>query len=60
MPPIEELLAGEAFRETLRAKADDKVNLLWYGWAIMDAFLAGIQWERQRAAQGQPAKEQRR
>jgi hypothetical protein len=44
--PIEELQAGNAFRETLIPRADDKANLMWHGWAIMDAFLAGIDWAR--------------
>jgi hypothetical protein len=48
--PIEELLAGNGFRQTMMPRADDKKNLMWHGWVIMDAFLAGIQWERKRAA----------
>lgn len=48
LPPMEEIEAAEAFRETMRSKADDPANLMWYGWVIMDAFLAGIQWERNR------------
>lgn len=47
--PIKELQAGNAFRDTLVPKADAYANghaPLWHGWAIMDAFLAGIDWGR--------------
>lgn len=42
--PVEEILAGNAFRDTLvpRADSDSYGAPLWHGWAIMDAFLAGI------------------
>ena len=42
--PIEDLQAGDAFRSTLINKADgwDRNAPLWHGWAIMDAFLAGV------------------
>lgn len=42
--PIEDLLAGDAFRNSLVAKADEHhgESPLWYGWALMDAFLAGL------------------
>jgi len=46
--PIEELVAGNDFRDTLVPRADDKANLMWRGWAIMDAFLAGIDWAREQ------------
>lgn len=48
--PIEELKAGDDFRNSLvtRADADHHGAPLWYGWALMDAFLAGIDWERKR------------
>lgn len=50
--PIEELIAGEAFRNTLvqRADADHHGAPLWYGWALMDAFLAGIDYARKAYA----------
>lgn len=37
-------MAGNAFRDTLvpRADSDSHGAPLWHGWAIMDAFLAGI------------------
>lgn len=46
--PIEELQAGNAFRDQLvpRADSDHHGAPLWHGWAIMDAFLAGIDYAR--------------
>lgn len=47
--PIEEIEAGEEFRSTLIPKADAMTPgeaPLWHGWAIMDAFLAGIDYAR--------------
>jgi hypothetical protein len=47
--PIEELQAGNAFRDTLVSRADGFANghaPLWHGWALMDAFLAGIDYAR--------------
>ncbi len=42
--PIEELQAGEEFRRSLLPRADGDLHgaPLWHGWAIMEAFLAGI------------------
>ena len=43
-PSIEDIEAGDAFRETMIPRAD-AINLgapMWYGWAIMDAYLAGL------------------
>lgn len=47
--PIEELDAGNSFRSDLVPKADDDRHgaPLWHGWALMDAFLAGIDWARE-------------
>lgn len=45
--------AGYVFRQTLVPRADDirsDGSMLWRGWAIMDAFLAGIDHERAKAA----------
>jgi hypothetical protein len=41
---IEDLVAGNAFRDTLMPRADADYNgaPLWYGWALVDAFLAGL------------------
>lgn len=49
--PIEELNAGDEFRSSLvaRADADNHGSPLWYGWALMDAFLAGIDYARSHA-----------
>ena len=46
--PIEELQAGDAFRASIvdRADAYSGHAPLWHGWAIMDAFLAGIDYAR--------------
>jgi hypothetical protein len=42
--PIEDLLAGDEFRRRLKPRADawNGPAPLWHGWAVMDAFLAGI------------------
>ena len=42
--PIEELRASDAFRQSVLDKADWGLGNVpsWRGWAIMDAFLAGI------------------
>lgn len=48
--PIEELDAGEAFRQSMKPRADFSSEFgrvpLWCGWVIMEAFLAGIDWAR--------------
>jgi hypothetical protein len=45
--PIEELKAGDAFRESMIPRADlPGPYPLWHGWVIMDAFLAGIDYAR--------------
>jgi hypothetical protein len=48
--PIEELQAGNAFRDTLIPHADGERSgaPVWHGWAIMDAFLAGIDYARSK------------
>jgi hypothetical protein len=47
--PIEDLRAADAFRATLIARADhyNSGAPLWHGWAIFDAFLAGMDYKRQ-------------
>lgn len=47
---VEDLQAGDAFRKSLcpRADATKDGSLLWHGWALMDAFLAGIDYARER------------
>lgn len=55
--PIEELEAGDAFRNTMIDRADAIPNgyPMWRGWVIMEAFLAGIDWARaQDAAADKP------
>jgi len=46
--PLEEIKAGHEFRESLIPRADDWRGgaPMWFGWSIMDAFLAGIDWAR--------------
>ena len=46
--PIEDLEAANAFRATLVPRADGNSggSPVWYGWAIFDAFLAGMDYAR--------------
>lgn len=46
--PIEELKAGDLFRNSMVPRADKVIfgAPLWHGWVIMDAFLAGIDYAR--------------
>ena len=39
---------GHAGLELARANAYDGPAPLWHGWAIMEAFLAGVEWQKQR------------
>jgi len=50
--PAEDMDAGEAFRQSMRPRADayDGAAPLWYGWVIMDAFLAGAKHGRKTPA----------
>jgi len=54
--PIEELRAGDEFRLGLMNLADSWVGSapLWHGWAIMDAFLAGIDYQKATEAATEP------
>jgi hypothetical protein len=47
--PIEDIQAGDEFRKSLLDHADEWKGRapLWHGWALMDAFLAGIDHARQ-------------
>ena len=48
-----ELEAAAAFRDTLSDRADDMkhgVYPLWHGWALVDAFHAGVEWARKNSA----------
>jgi len=43
--PIEDLEAADKFRRTLVPRADKMTPdgaYLWHGWALFDAFLAGV------------------
>lgn len=42
--PIEDLQAADAFRASLLDRPDGYAGAapLWHGWAIFDAFLAGL------------------
>lgn len=46
--PIDDIMAGDAFRKTILVKADCTGDGYpkWHGWAIMDAFLAGAEYGR--------------
>ena len=45
--------AGYKFVNTMLDRADDKANLLWHGWALREAFIAGAEWQEQRRTQGE-------
>jgi hypothetical protein len=47
--PMEQFVAGDAFIKTLvsKADADNRGAPLWHGWAVMDGFLAGIDWQKE-------------
>lgn len=40
--------AGYEFVESMVPRADDKTNLMWYGWALRAAFVAGAEWQEKR------------
>ena len=50
-PTEDDLDAANEFRKTLIARADAQhgAALLWHGWAIFDAFLAGLDHARRRS-----------
>lgn len=43
--------AGYRHVETMIARADDAINLMWHGWALRDAFVAGAEWQEKRGAE---------
>lgn len=47
-PEWAKVKAGNAHVEAMRDRADDKVNLLWHGWALREAFIAGAEWQERR------------
>lgn len=40
--------AGFDFVESMVQRADDKANLMWFGWALREAFVAGAEWQEKR------------
>lgn len=41
----EEILdAAYLFVDGMRSRADDQFNLMWHGWALREAFIAGVRW----------------
>jgi len=40
--------AGYYFVSTMMDRADDPINLLWHGWALREAFIAGAEWQEKR------------
>lgn len=54
--PREEIQAGWDFRESLVHRADAYAGHapLWHGWALMEAFLAGIDYARATEAATAP------
>jgi hypothetical protein len=40
--------ASYDFVETMIPRADDKQNLMWFGWALREAFVAGAEWQEKR------------
>lgn len=41
--------AGYEFVQSMVPRADDKRNLMWFGWALREAFVAGAEWQEKRA-----------
>lgn len=46
--------AAYDFVTTMMPRADDKFNIMWHGWALREAFIAGAEWQRKRAAGATP------
>lgn len=40
--------AGYAHVNSMVARADDPVRLMWHGWALREAFVAGAEWQERR------------
>jgi hypothetical protein len=49
-PLTDEHSAAYDFVETMRphAATEPYVPILWHGWALREAFMQGIEWERRR------------
>jgi hypothetical protein len=56
--PIEEIKAADAFVESMVPSADNYITNapLWHGWAIFDAFLAGMDYARSSGSNSTPEK----
>lgn len=37
-------LAGYDYVSSVAHTADDKFNIMWHGWALREAFIAGAKW----------------
>jgi len=49
--PIGDLVRAKEFRDTLLPRADGQIidgSPFWYGWAIIDAYIAGLQAGREK------------
>ena len=40
--------AGYEFVQSMIPRAYDKANLMWFGWALREAFVAGAEWQEKR------------
>ena len=40
--------AGYEFVKSMIPHAYDKANLMWHGWALRAAFVAGAEWQEKR------------
>jgi len=40
--------AAYDFVSSMVPRADDKENLMWFGWALREAFIAGAKWQEKR------------
>jgi hypothetical protein len=44
----EKVEAGYDYVTSKLHTADDKFNLMWFGWALREAFIAGAEWQEER------------
>lgn len=42
--------AAYEFVHLMVPRADDKANLMWYGWALREAFIEGAKWQAERSS----------
>jgi len=49
----ENIVAAGEYRQKLIDRADGMIGLfpVWYGWAIVDAFLAGAEYQKSKPAE---------